>query len=98
MPEMYDRIRTLVEAESEFEDLKIPPGSVGTIVYVYKEPEGYAIDLEIPREDLTGGKRWENVVLTPDQFVVIPKQQTEGAAASDETSAASSTDGEARGS
>lgn len=97
MPEMYDRVRTLVEAESEFQDLKIPPGSVGTIVYVYKEPEGYGIDLEIPREELTGGKGWENVVLEPDQFVVLPKEQTEGAAASDEPSAANPTDGEARG-
>jgi hypothetical protein len=98
MPEMYDRVRTLVETESEFQDVKIPPGSMGTIVYVYKEPEGYAIDVEIPREDLTGGKSWENVVLKPDQFVVLPKKQAGGAAASEETSAASPTDREARGS
>jgi hypothetical protein len=65
MPQMGDRVRTLVEVQSA--------GSEGHIVEIYKEPEGYAVDLAIPRPDLVGEKTWENVVLTPDQFVVLPK-------------------------
>jgi hypothetical protein len=72
MPSLGDRVRTLVEVQSEFRDLKISAGREGHIVEIYKEPEGYAVDLAMPRPDLAGEKTWENVVLTPDQFVVIP--------------------------
>jgi hypothetical protein len=71
------RVRTIVDVRSEFRDLVIPAGSEGYIVEVYSDPEGYAVDLAIPRPDLVGGKAWENVVLTPDQFVVIPRPAEE---------------------
>jgi hypothetical protein len=74
MPEKSDRVRTLVPVRSGFRDLVVPAGSEGAIVEVYKEPEGYAVDLVISRPDLVGGIGWENVVLTPDQFVVVPYQ------------------------
>ena len=64
-----DRVRTVVEVESEFSDRKIPAGAIGTIVECYAQPEeAYAVDLAVPDESLVGGYRYENVVLRPRQF------------------------------
>jgi hypothetical protein len=46
----------------------------GTIVKCYGAPEeGYAVDLAIPNSALAGGLTDENVILRPDQFIVIPQ-------------------------
>jgi hypothetical protein len=69
--QLYDRIETLIELQSEFSDLTIPKGSMGTVVECYHSPEeGYAIDLAIPNPSLVGGAAYENVILKPDQFRV----------------------------
>jgi arsenate reductase (thioredoxin) len=67
-----DEIRTLVDVTADFSDRVIPSGTRGVIVEAYDSPvEGYAVDLAIPDDDLVGGYAYENVVLFPDQFVVI---------------------------
>lgn len=44
---------------------------MGTIVECYENPEVYAMDLAIPNERLVGGFEYENVILSPKQFVVV---------------------------
>jgi protein-tyrosine-phosphatase len=61
-----------VDVTADFSDRVIPSGTSGVIVEAYDSPvEGYAVDLAIPDDDLVGGYAHENVVLFPDQFVVI---------------------------
>jgi hypothetical protein len=68
MHEIYDSIRTVVDLD--FRKRRIPAGTEGTIVEVYRDPEGYAVDLAIPCPELVGDYAYENITLTPDQFVV----------------------------
>ena len=57
-----------MEIGSEFSETIIPAGSYGVVVECYTDPEGYAIDFEIPDDALVGGFRYENVILFADQF------------------------------
>jgi len=67
-----DVIRTTVRLPSEFEDAIYEPGILGDIVEAYESPRAaYAVDLAIPDFSLVGGYRYDNVLLTPDQFVVV---------------------------
>ncbi|HEX8109674.1 MAG TPA: hypothetical protein VF516_18210 [Kofleriaceae bacterium] len=67
-----DSVELVVEVPSEFRNEMIPRGTRGTVVERYEHPrEGYSIDLAIPDSSLVGGFRYENVVLIPEQFVVI---------------------------
>lgn len=66
-----NRIQTIAEVESDFSDQTIPAGTTGIIVECYDNPEGYAADLAIPDKSLSGEFRYENVILAPEQFVVI---------------------------
>lgn len=69
---LYEQIETVVNLQSEFSDRIISKGAIGTIVECYTVPEeGYAVDLKIPNPSLVGGTTFENVVLRPDQFIVI---------------------------
>jgi len=68
-------VRTLAEVESDFSDKVVPLGSLGTIVDCYENPEGYAVDLAIPDPGMAGGLTYENVILRPDQFVVVSDAQ-----------------------
>jgi hypothetical protein len=68
MHKVYDSIRTVVDLD--FRKRTIPAGTEGSIVEVYDDPEGYAIDLAIPCPELVGDYAYENMTLTPDQFVV----------------------------
>jgi hypothetical protein len=56
---------------ADFSDRMIPAGTQGTVVKRYREPEGYAVDLELLDADLAGGVRFENLVLKPAQFRVV---------------------------
>lgn len=69
-----DSIQTLIEITADFSDLIIPKGTVGAIVECYKNPEGYAVDLMIPNPQIIGGFSYENVILAPEQFMVITSQ------------------------
>jgi hypothetical protein len=69
----WDVIRTLVPVESDFEDRTYDPGIIGDVVEAYADPERYAVDLAIPDDSLVGGYRYDNVVLLPDQFVVVQR-------------------------
>jgi hypothetical protein len=67
-----DSVELLVEVPSDFHDELIPRGTRGVVVERYEHPkEGYAIDLAIPDDSLVGGFRYENVVLSPEQFAVV---------------------------
>ena len=70
---VYDKVVLTVDVPSQFRDAVIPKGSSGAVIEVYEKPEeGYAVDVAIPDESLVGGFRYDNLVLTPDQFVVVP--------------------------
>ncbi|GAP97376.1 hypothetical protein [Leptolyngbya sp. NIES-2104] len=71
---LYDQIQTLVDVSSDFNDRPIPSGTIGTIVECYTHPEeGYAVDLRIANPALIGEATYENVILQPEQFIVIPQ-------------------------
>lgn len=72
---LYDRIQTLIDVPADFDDMVIPKDTQGTIIECYQNPEGYAIDLAIPHSHLVGGFAYENVVLTPEQFIVVSYAQ-----------------------
>jgi hypothetical protein len=63
-------IQTIVEVSSDFSDRMIPKGTFGTIIECYESPEGYAVDLAIPDENWVGEWAYENVILTPTQFII----------------------------
>ena len=66
-----DSVELLMEVPSDFRDGVIPRGTRGIVVERYEHPrEGYSIDLAIPDDSLVGGFRYENVLLTPEQFAV----------------------------
>jgi hypothetical protein len=72
MADVTNAVRTLVELSADFSDRRIPPGSYGRIVEKYDNPEGYAVDLVVSRPELVGGYSFENVILAPSQFEVVP--------------------------
>ena len=68
---IHDIVELLVAVSSDFSDDTIPKGIRGTVVERYDQPkEGYSVDLAIPDESLSGGFRYENVLLMPEQFIV----------------------------
>jgi hypothetical protein len=73
MADVENAIRTIVGLSAEFSGRHIPSGSYGTIVEKYDRPEGYAVDVVVSRTDLVGGYSFENVILTPDQFEIVPE-------------------------
>jgi hypothetical protein len=74
-----DEVELLVDVPSDFRDGMIPKGTRGTVIERYEQPrEGYSIDLAIPDNSLAGGFRYENVVLTPEQFAVREQNRTSG--------------------
>ncbi|HEY9893797.1 MAG TPA: hypothetical protein V6D34_00060 [Candidatus Sericytochromatia bacterium] len=68
---IYSQIKTLVDIPFDFGDRIIPMGTMGTIVECYEQPEGYAVDLAIPSNQLVSGYECENVILQPGQFSVM---------------------------
>ena len=72
MAEVTNAVRTVVDLQADFSDRRIPAGSYGRIVEKYDNPEGYAVDLVVSRPELVGGYSFENVILTPNQFEVVP--------------------------
>jgi hypothetical protein len=66
-----DSIQTLIDITADFSDLIIVKGTIGAVVECYENPEGYAVDLGIPNPELMGGFSYENVILSPEQFIVI---------------------------
>lgn len=69
-----DSIQTLIDLTADFSDLIIPQGTIGAIVECYPNPEAYAIDLMISNPKVIGGFTYENVILSPEQFIVISSQ------------------------
>lgn len=69
-----DSIQILVDIWAEFSDQIIVKGTIGAIVECYENPEGYSVDLSIPNPEIIGGFTYENVILYPEQFMVISSQ------------------------
>lgn len=69
-----DSIQNLIDITADFSDLIIPKGTIGAIVECYHNPEAYAIDLMIFNPKVIGGFTYENVILSPEQFIVISSQ------------------------
>lgn len=71
---LYDTVRLLVEVPSEYRTVVLPRGSEGTIVETFSTPhEAYAVDFRVPDHRLVGDYRFENVMVTPEQFDVVPR-------------------------
>jgi hypothetical protein len=69
-----DSIQTIIDVCADFSDLSIPKGVIGAVVECYDRPEGYAVDLMIPNPEMIGGFIYENIILSPEQFIVITSQ------------------------
>lgn len=70
--QVYDRIQTIIEIQIKFSQRSIPKGTIGTILECYKYPqENYSVDLTIPDSTMSGGFDYENIILSPDQFIVV---------------------------
>ncbi len=71
---LYDRVQLTKTISSEFPPRRtLPTGLEGVIVECYTDPESYAVDIDIPDETLVGGYDMENVILRPDEFILIKK-------------------------
>ncbi len=75
---VYDWIRTTVDVPGFVIKGVIPKGTEGTIIEAYEHPqEGYAVDVNVPNENTSNGYEYDNVVLLPDQFVVLEEYKRE---------------------
>lgn len=73
---LYDRVVILEDIPADFSDELVPTGTEGVVVEVFRTPqEGYAIDLQLPADDLVGGPRFENVIVRPGQFKVLEDEE-----------------------
>lgn len=70
---LYDNIQTLIDVYLDSHQFCIPQGTQGTVIECYENPEGYAVDLAIKNDKLVGGYEYENVILFPEQFILIPQ-------------------------
>lgn len=71
-----DQIRTLVDVPTGFSHRIIPAGTEGYIIESYEQPlEGYAVDFAIPDKTQFTGYSYDNVILYPNQFVVVNEEQ-----------------------
>ena len=69
----YDCVVLTVDVPGEFSKAIIPKGTSGAVVEAYDQPtEGYAVDVNIPDRTSATGFRYDNLILYPDQFDVIP--------------------------
>lgn len=68
-----DFVRLLVDVEGEVVHRTLPVGTKGVVVESYRDPtEGYAVDLFIHGKSLHDEEEYDNVILEPEQFDVIP--------------------------
>ncbi|MGB3533764.1 MAG: DUF4926 domain-containing protein [Microcoleaceae cyanobacterium] len=69
--QIYDRIEIITDIKIKFSQRSIPQGTIGTIIECYKYPkESYSVDLTIPDSTVSGGFDYENLILSPEQFIV----------------------------
>lgn len=68
---LYDQIKTTVDVKADFSEQLIPQNTFGTILECYENPEGYAVDIAIPNTNLVGDVEYVNVILSPEQFVLV---------------------------
>ncbi len=73
---VYDWIKTLEDVPG-FVKKVFSQGIEGTIVFSILYPEEYAVDVNIPDENAHNGYEYDNVVLLPDQFVVLKEYKRE---------------------
>jgi hypothetical protein len=72
---VWDEVRLVVDVPGFASNREtIPAGTVGVVVEAYGEPEeAYAVDTAIPDIRLAGGYEYDNVLLKPDQFIVVSR-------------------------
>jgi len=59
-------------------DLSISGGKEGVVIECYMTPtEAYCVDLRLPDSILVGGWRYENAILQPTQFEVLPQSHVD---------------------
>ncbi|HJT92533.1 MAG TPA: hypothetical protein VJ777_11400 [Mycobacterium sp.] len=69
----WDTVVLTVDVPSEFRDAIIPKGTTGGVIEAYEQPtECYAVDVSIPDASSLSGFQYDNVILYPDQFNVVP--------------------------
>lgn len=69
----WDRVILTVDVPSGFRDVIIPEGTTGGVIEAYEQPtECYAVDVNIPDESSLSGFQYDNVILYPDQFDLVP--------------------------
>jgi hypothetical protein len=74
----YDGVVTTVEVRSGFTDEVFPAGTEGAVVECYENPrEAYRVDLVVADERSATGRRYDNVLLFPDQFDVVSKAKVD---------------------
>ena len=76
--QINDKIKTLTDIASTWDDRIFPKGITGVIVECYQTPEeGYAVDLAIPDPTLVGEFDYENIILKSEQFEIITSANPE---------------------
>lgn len=70
---VWDQVRLLVDVPAFASDRDvIPAGTLGVVIEAYETPvEGYAVDTSIPIHEEPSGYEYDNVLLYPDQFIVV---------------------------
>ncbi|AFP42036.1 hypothetical protein PXH78_33130 [Mycolicibacterium smegmatis] len=67
-----DSVELLVDVPGETQSWQIPKGTRGVVVEVFQHPvEGYAVDVSLPDASSSTKFRYDNVMLEPDQFIVV---------------------------
>lgn len=64
-------VRLLEDVSSEIWDCLIPKGTEGVVVGYDDNPEGYAVDVAIPNDQLVGSFEYYYIILFPAQFEVL---------------------------
>jgi hypothetical protein len=81
MAKENDTVRTTVPVHARILGRTIPAGTQGVIVDVSRDGEGnegYAVDFALPNADSSTEFDYDNVLLTADQFEVIPQPGADG--------------------
>lgn len=67
-----DNVELLVDVPGETQPWQIPKGTRGVVVEAFEHPEeGYAVDVSLPDASSSTEFRYDNVMLEPDQFIVV---------------------------
>ncbi len=72
---VYQLVEALEDIQSDFSSRIIPKGSVGVIVEIYGNPEGYAVDFELSHTQEEDNQVYENVIVFLYQIKSIKESE-----------------------